>query len=123
MINTSMNEKGACIKVGAVEPGDFVTAAEIARWLGRSKDSVRLLISGERGKGGFPVPVAGVTSKTQIWRWSEVLDWLEFHQKLPDKDLLSKAYTIREFNESLAVREKPGVYTNVMKLVERLKGI
>lgn len=120
ILEAIMEVEALGIKVGGVEPGDFVTAAEIARRLGRSKESLRLLISGERGQGGFPVPVAGVTGNTKIWRWSEVLDWLESHQKLPDKNLLSKAYTIREINESLAVRDNPGVYKKVMKLVGKL---
>ncbi|WP_162344329.1 hypothetical protein [Cyclobacterium salsum] len=82
-----------------------------------------MLISGARGKGAFPVPVAGVTSKTKIWRWTDVLDWMVLHHKLSDKQLIQDAYTIRNFNESFAIRENPTVYEKAGKLVKRLKGL
>jgi hypothetical protein len=116
-----MDVENAGIPVSSVEPGDLVTAAEIARRLGRSKESIRLLISGARGKGVFPVPVAGVTSKTKIWRWTEVLDWMALNHKLSDKQLIQDAYTIRNFNESFAIRENPMVYEKAGKLAKQLK--
>ncbi|MEX0882283.1 MAG: hypothetical protein WDZ72_02305 [Cyclobacteriaceae bacterium] len=121
ILSAILQVEDAGIPVSSVEPGDLVTAAEIARRLGRSKESVRLLISGDRGKGTFPVPVAGVTSKTKIWRWTEVLDWMVLHNRLSDKQLIQQAYTIRNFNESFAIRENPTVYEKAEKLVERLK--
>lgn len=121
ILNAVLDVESGGISVSSVEPGDLVTAAEIARRLGRSKESVRLLISGARGKGTFPVPVAGVTSKTKIWRWTEVLDWMALHKKLPDGQLIQNAYTIRKFNESFAIRENPAVYEKAGKIVEQLK--
>lgn len=123
ILSAILQVESAGLPVSSVEPGDLVTAAEIARRLGRSKESVRLLISGARGKGTFPIPVAGVTSKTKIWRWTEVLDWMALHKKLSDKQLIQQAYTIRNFNESFAIRENPTVYEKAGKLVERLKGL
>lgn len=108
------------LKVASVEPGDFVTSAEISRRLNRSKESVRLIILGKRGKGGFPAPVAGVTTKTQIWRWTEVVDWFYIHNKMQREDVVQDAYTIRGFNETLAVRENPEVYRKVEQLVHKL---
>ncbi len=121
ILSAILDVEDAGIPVSSVEPGDLVTAAEIARRLGRSKESVRLLISGARGKGAFPVPVAGVISKTKIWRWTEVLDWMLLHHKLSDKQLIQDAYTIRNFNESFAIRENPTVYEKAGKLAKRLK--
>ena len=63
-----------------VEPDDLVTMAEIAERLGRSRESVRLLIRGARGPGGFPPPVSHLKAKSRLWRWSEVVVWAE---KLP----------------------------------------
>ena len=59
-----------------VEPDDLVTAAEIARRTSRSRESIRQLIRGRRGAGGFPIPVSGVTATSPLWRWLEVADWL-----------------------------------------------
>jgi hypothetical protein len=52
-----------------VEPDELVTAAEIAQALGRSRESVRLLIFGKRGPGGFPAPASHLRSRGRLWRW------------------------------------------------------
>ncbi|PJA52400.1 MAG: hypothetical protein CO167_08980, partial [Candidatus Marinimicrobia bacterium CG_4_9_14_3_um_filter_48_9] len=58
------------IKVLRVEPGDAVTASEIAYRLNKSREYVRLLISGKRGKGNFPAPISGIDRPTQIFSWA-----------------------------------------------------
>lgn len=58
-----------------VEPDDLVTAADIAHRLGRTRESVRLLISGARGQGGFPPPVSHLKARGRLWRWAEVSAW------------------------------------------------
>lgn len=63
------------LRVRRVEPDDLVTAAEIAERLGRSRESVRLLIAGERGAGDFPSPVSHARQRNRLWRWSEVSRW------------------------------------------------
>ena len=62
-------------KIARVEPDDFVTMSEIAERTHRSRESIRLLISGERGTGDFPVPVTHLRSRNRMWRWSDVLRW------------------------------------------------
>ena len=55
---------------------DLVDAAEIARRVARSRESVRQLIQGERRKGeAFPTPVGAPNGK-KIWEWSIVNEWL-----------------------------------------------
>jgi hypothetical protein len=66
---------GTGVRAERVEPSDAVTAAEIARRLGRSRESVRLWILGERGPGGFPAPVSNVKRRSPVWRWSDVATW------------------------------------------------
>jgi hypothetical protein len=58
-----------------VEPDELVTAAEIAVRLGRSRESVRLLVSGERGPGSFPAPVSHLKLRGRLWLWSDVATW------------------------------------------------
>jgi hypothetical protein len=53
-----------------------VSATVIAERTDRTRESVRLLISGDRGPGGFPAPLAWVDAKTRLWRWSDVERWL-----------------------------------------------
>ena len=62
--------------VAHVEPDDLVNASEVARRLACTREYVRLLVAGQRGRGGFPVPLAGVTGTTLFWSWAAVVRWL-----------------------------------------------
>ena len=68
--------RSAGFTVNRLDTDELVTAAEIARRTGRSRESIRLLATGERGPGGFPPPV-GRSLRSRRWRWSEVAPWLE----------------------------------------------
>jgi hypothetical protein len=65
--------KGA--RVVHVEPDELVTISEIAERLDRSRESIRLLIAGERGPGDFPAPASHVRTRNRLWRWPDVLRW------------------------------------------------
>ncbi len=68
------------VRVAHVEPDELVTGAGIARRMGRSRESVRLLAEGSRGPGGGPQPLTGASGRRiRLWRWSEVLEWIEQH--------------------------------------------
>lgn len=83
-----------------VEPDELVSAAEIAARLGRSRESVRLWIEGQRGPGGFPPPVTHLRSRSPRWRWTEVTDWLTTALDFPVQ-LRDDAYAIAEINARL----------------------
>lgn len=68
-------ESGSGLSVLRVEPDDLVTAAEIAKRLGRTRESVRLLIAGRRGRGDFPPAISHLRSRNRLWRWSDVAAW------------------------------------------------
>ncbi len=63
------------MRVARVEPDDLVTASEIAERLGRTRESIRLLVSGARGPGDFPAPVSHSRQRNRLWRLSDVLAW------------------------------------------------
>lgn len=66
--------------VAHVEPDDLVTVSEMARRVGRTRESVRLLVEGVRGPGGFPAPASGSRDRRpRLWRWSEAATWLKAH--------------------------------------------
>jgi len=67
------------VHVVRVEPDDLVTASEIARRIGRSRESVRQLATGMRGPGGFPPPAHSLRGQSPLWRWTEVADWICTH--------------------------------------------
>lgn len=63
------------LRVLRVEPDDLVTASDIAARLGRSRESVRLLIAGRRGQGDFPAPTSHLRTRNRLWRWTDVAAW------------------------------------------------
>jgi hypothetical protein len=89
------------LKVAAVEPGDLVTASEIARRLSVSREYVRLLISGKRGKGIFPSPISRIGVKNYIWSWSEVVRFMK--SNMPENKAVhqNKAQFFKELNTQL----------------------
>jgi hypothetical protein len=38
-------------------------------------ESIRLLVSGERGPGSFPAPVSRLKLRNRLWLWSDVARW------------------------------------------------
>lgn len=93
------------MRVLRVEPDDLVTAAVIAERTGRSRESVRLLITGKRGPGGFPAPVAWIDAKSKVWQWSEVAEW--FRDRLGEDVAGSEgASFIAALNAALELRSR-----------------
>ena len=93
-------EHRARLTVTRVEPDDIVTMTDIADRLERSRESVRLLIEGRRGPGGFPPPLTHARERTRLWRWSDVAEWLE---QLNDKDRESARF-VAALNAALELR-------------------
>lgn len=90
------------LRVLRVEPDDLVTMNEIAQRMGRSRESVRLLITGQRGPGRFPAPVSHLKARSRLWRWSEVTAWAE------SQDLAVPPHAgpfVAAINAALALRE------------------
>ena len=92
------------VRVLEVEADDLLTMADIARRLGRTRESVRLLVQGKRGKGGFPEPEFG-TGKWRFWRWSAVLGWLD---DVPEAEL-ERARVTDAVNAALELRRRKAV--------------
>jgi hypothetical protein len=88
--------------VRRVEPDDLVTASEIAERLGRTRESVRLLIAGKRGAGDFPAPVSHLRSRNRLWRWSDIVEWSD--ETSPAE--VDRARLIAAFNAALELRTK-----------------
>lgn len=107
VISAINDVESAGFQVARVEPSDLVTSAEISRRAQRSRQSVAQIIKGKRGKGGFPIPVAGLTGKTSVWSWAEVSSWLLKKEKIDNPFLVKKAEVIREINDTLELRKNP----------------
>ena len=104
------------VRVLEIDPDELLTMADIARRLGRTRESVRLLVEGKRGKGSFPEPVLG-TGKWRFWRWSDVLAWLD---DVPD-EILERARVTDAVNAALELRRRTALLPRAgRKLVQAL---
>lgn len=90
------------IRVHHVEPGELVSVSQIAERTGRSRQNVQQLAAGDRGRGTFPTPVSGVTERTRLWRWREVVDWwtVAYPADLA-QEAAELAHAVSEVNEAL----------------------
>lgn len=92
-------------KVVHLEPDDLVTLSEIAEQTGRTRESIRLLVSGDRGPGGFPAPATHFRTRQRMWRWQEVAAW--FAESLGEPQFIGdpeRAQFITAFNARLQWR-------------------
>ncbi len=69
-----------------VDADDWVTVADIAQRIARSRETVRLWAAGRLGPGGVPPPV-NPRCETTYYSWAEVVPWLRGRMgfDLPDE--------------------------------------
>jgi hypothetical protein len=86
-----------------VEEDDLATMADIAKRSGRTPESIRLLVRGKRGPGGFPPAAGRLDARTKVWRWADVARWFEeiLGEPLPDT---SDSAFLQAFNDALDIR-------------------
>lgn len=64
------------VSVLRVDECNLVTASEIARRIGRTRQLVHQYITGQRGPGGFPPPQCHLAEQAPLWAWCAVSFWL-----------------------------------------------
>src|ERR1019366_9511968 len=84
-----------------VDPDDLVWASEIAERTGRSRQSIDMLIRGQRGPDTFPVPASHAT-RNPLWRWSEVEAWFAVYEGRPADT--ERTAVLETINGALAAR-------------------
>lgn len=65
------------LSVARIADAGLITMADIASRTGRTRESVRLLVAGKRGPGGFPPPATNPRSRYRLWRAREVEHWMK----------------------------------------------
>lgn len=101
-----------------IEPDDLVSASEISRRAGVTREAVRLWIEGHRCDS-FPGSRA-MFGRSKVWSWLEVSRWLAASDKLPDT-VVQAAAVIAGFNLALELRHarrEPEVWGATSKLLD-----
>jgi hypothetical protein len=70
-----IESSGTALTVSHVESEDLMSLADIARRVGRSRESVRQLAAATRRPGNFPAPATTLGAYRSLWRWSDVAKW------------------------------------------------
>jgi hypothetical protein len=86
---------------------DLASMSDIAARAERTPESVRLLVNGRRGPGGFPPAAGDLGGRMKVWRWADVAQWFEeaLGQPLPDT---SDSAFLQAFNNALEIRRLAG---------------
>jgi hypothetical protein len=86
---------------------DLANMSDIAARAGRTPESVRLLVNGRRGPGGFPLAAGDLGGRMKVWRWADVAQWFEetLGQPLPNT---SDSAFLQAFNNALEIRRLAG---------------
>ena len=92
------------VEVVRIADAGLVSLADIAVRVGRTRESIRLLVSGGRGPGGFPKPVTDPRNRYRLWRWSEVAHW--FKGYLGGMKTISSDELTATFNAALEFRHR-----------------
>lgn len=90
------------VQVVRLADAGLISMADIAARTDRTRESVRLLIAGERGPGGFPSPATDPRSRYRLWRWSEVERW--FIAYVGDQQAHSEDHVAAAINAGLELR-------------------
>jgi hypothetical protein len=86
---------------------DLASMSDIAARAGRTSESVRLLVKGRHGPGGFPPAAGDLGGRMKVWRWAEVALWFEETLGEPLPDTSDSAF-LQAFNDALEIRRLAG---------------
>lgn len=99
-----------------VDECNLVTASDIARRIGRSRQLVHQYITGQRGPGAFPPPECHLTDHKPLWAWCEVSYWLSQNDLLRPEESWN-AEVVAAVNNALELarqrKRHPGLIADV----------
>ena len=67
-------------------------------------------------------PHSGITSKTLVWSWADVVRWLYDRKVIEERTILDKAEIVRDINDALEVKENPAIIDRRLKYLRELGG-
>lgn len=102
-----------------VDECNLVTAADIARKIGRSRQLVYQYMNGQRGPGGFPPPACHLDDDhAPLWAWCAVSFWLSQNGMLRKEESLN-AEVVEAVNRILEERIQFLRHPDLVKEIEQ----
>lgn len=88
-------------------PDNLVSETEIAARLNKSRQTISLWVKKQRRQTThFPNPIAGLSDKSPLWCWHDVVNWLFQQQLIKDARLVDSAKFINNINAVLGERDQ-----------------
>ncbi len=109
------------VEVVRIADAGLVSMADIATRTGRTRESVRLLVTGARGPGGFPPPVTDPRGRYRLWHWSDVAHWLTTY--LGEESSAQEDAIVSVINAGLEIRHAYGLVAVDKTRVRTLAGL
>ncbi|MDQ6782483.1 MAG: hypothetical protein M3063_03350 [Actinomycetota bacterium] len=107
---------------------ELVSLADIAERTGRTRQSVSMIASARRGRGGFPPPAVG-NVRSPLWHWADVAAWFDEDTTTDNQDRSleeDRSLIIATMNGALANRRmaarRPADLDRIKTAMERLAG-
>ena len=113
-----VRKAGIAAEVLRVDECNLVTASEIARRMGRSRQLVHQYMNGQRGPGGFPPPECHLTDHAPLWAWCAVSYWLVQNNLLRQQESWN-AEVVEAINNWLEVERQRQRYPELMDTITR----
>jgi hypothetical protein len=101
-----------------VDESSFVSASDIARRIGRSRQMVHQYMTGVRGPGSFPPPTCHLADHAPLWAWCAVCYWL-LQNKLIEPEECKNAETIEAVNAYLDRERQRARCPDILKDVDK----
>lgn len=92
-----------CLTVLSLDAGDVVSLSDAAELSGLSRSTLSKYSKGDRGDNTFPLPIYKVQSKTPLYRWSEIAQWLNSQGNL-SFELTEKSIATSAINLAINLR-------------------
>ena len=101
-------------------PDDLVNEADIAKRLNQTRQAVSLWTKRVRRQNiPFPNPIAKLSDKSPMWRWYEVVKWLDQQNLIKNSADVAAALFIENINAVLSERD-PTVKQHRVHILKQL---
>ena len=118
-----VQKAGIGAEVIRVDDCNLVTASEIARRIGRSRQLVHQYMTGQRGPRDFPPPECHLSEGAPLWAWCAVSCWLAQNDILRPEESWN-AEVVSAINNALETARQrvrqPGLVDEIAKELQLL---